>query len=88
MNQVIIYTIISLTAIGILAAVVIYFVSKKFAVQEDTRIADVLDLSVEEAAEVAGETPPPSGWGDAGDGAGAGSGGSAGWRVSTVKWPI
>ena len=41
MNPVIIYTIISLTAIGVLAAVVIYFVSKKFAVQEDSRIADV-----------------------------------------------
>ena len=41
MNQVIIYTIISLTAIGIVAAVVIYFVSKKFAVVEDSRIGAV-----------------------------------------------
>jgi electron transport complex protein RnfB len=41
MNEVIIYTIISLTAIGIVAAVVIYFVSKKFAVQEDSRIGAV-----------------------------------------------
>lgn len=41
MNQVILYTIISLTAIGIVAAVVIYFVSKKFAVQEDSRIGAV-----------------------------------------------
>jgi Na+-translocating ferredoxin:NAD+ oxidoreductase RNF subunit RnfB len=41
MNQVIVYTIISLTAIGIVAAVVIYFVSKKFAVVEDSRIGDV-----------------------------------------------
>jgi electron transport complex protein RnfB len=41
MNEVVLYTIISLTAIGILAAVVIYFVSKKFAVQEDDRIAKV-----------------------------------------------
>ncbi len=41
MNQVILYTIISLTAIGIVAAVVIYFVSKKFAVQEDSRISAV-----------------------------------------------
>lgn len=41
MNQVIVYTIISLTAIGIVAAVVIYFVSKKFAVQEDSRIGAV-----------------------------------------------
>jgi Na+-translocating ferredoxin:NAD+ oxidoreductase RNF subunit RnfB len=41
MNQVIVYTIISLTGIGIVAAVVIYFVSKKFAVQEDSRIGAV-----------------------------------------------
>lgn len=41
MNEVIIYTIVSLTAIGILAAVVIYFVSRKFAVQEDSRIGAV-----------------------------------------------
>jgi Na+-translocating ferredoxin:NAD+ oxidoreductase RNF subunit RnfB len=41
MNSVILYTIISLTAIGIVAAVVIYFVSKKFAVQEDERIGKV-----------------------------------------------
>jgi Na+-translocating ferredoxin:NAD+ oxidoreductase subunit B len=41
MNQVILYTIISLTAIGMVAAVVIYFVSKKFAVQEDSRIGAV-----------------------------------------------
>jgi electron transport complex protein RnfB len=39
--RLVLYTIISLTAIGILAAVVIYFVSKKFAVQEDDRIAKV-----------------------------------------------
>lgn len=41
MNPVIVYTVISLTAIGIVAAVVIYFVSKKFAVQEDDRIGKV-----------------------------------------------
>jgi len=41
MNPVILYTILSLTAIGIVAAVVIYFVSKKFAVQEDERIGKV-----------------------------------------------
>ncbi|MBL7876683.1 MAG: RnfABCDGE type electron transport complex subunit B [Cyclobacteriaceae bacterium] len=41
MNQVVLYTIVSLTALGILAAIVIYFVSKKFAVQEDDRIAKV-----------------------------------------------
>jgi Na+-translocating ferredoxin:NAD+ oxidoreductase subunit B len=41
MNQVIVYTIISLTAIGIVAAVVIWFVSKKFAVIEDERIGAV-----------------------------------------------
>jgi Na+-translocating ferredoxin:NAD+ oxidoreductase subunit B len=41
MNEVVLYTILSLTAIGIVAAVVIYFVSKKFAVQEDDRIGNV-----------------------------------------------
>ncbi len=41
MSTEIIYTVISLTAIGIIAAVVIYFVSKKFAVQEDPRISNV-----------------------------------------------
>jgi len=41
MNPVILYTVLSLTTIGIVAAVVIYFVSKKFAVQEDDRIGKV-----------------------------------------------
>jgi len=44
MNPVILYTILSLTAIGIVAAVVIYFVSKKFAVQEDDRIGKVEEV--------------------------------------------
>jgi len=44
MNPVILYTILSLTAIGIIAAVVIYFVSKKFAVQEDDRIGKVEEV--------------------------------------------
>jgi Na+-translocating ferredoxin:NAD+ oxidoreductase RNF subunit RnfB len=39
--SVLVYTIITLTALGLLAAVVIYFVSKKFAVQEDPRIEKV-----------------------------------------------
>ncbi|MBL7857359.1 MAG: RnfABCDGE type electron transport complex subunit B [Cyclobacteriaceae bacterium] len=38
MNPVIFYTIISLVGIGIIAAIVLYFVSKKFYVQEDSRI--------------------------------------------------
>jgi Na+-translocating ferredoxin:NAD+ oxidoreductase subunit B len=38
---VLIYTIITLTALGLIAAVVIYFVSRKFAVQEDPRIEKV-----------------------------------------------
>lgn len=41
MNQVVLYTIITLTGIGILSAIVIYYVSKKFAVMEDTRIAQI-----------------------------------------------
>jgi Na+-translocating ferredoxin:NAD+ oxidoreductase subunit B len=41
MSSEILYTILSLTGIGIIAAVVIYIVSKKFAVKEDDRIAKV-----------------------------------------------
>jgi electron transport complex protein RnfB len=41
MNQIILYTIVSLTGIGIAAAVIIYFVSKKFEVKEDERIGKV-----------------------------------------------
>jgi Na+-translocating ferredoxin:NAD+ oxidoreductase subunit B len=41
MNEIILYTVITLTALGILAAVIIYFVSKKFEVKEDERISKV-----------------------------------------------
>jgi electron transport complex protein RnfB len=41
MNEVVLYTVYTLTGIGILSAVVIYVVSKKFAVQEDDRISQV-----------------------------------------------
>jgi Na+-translocating ferredoxin:NAD+ oxidoreductase subunit B len=41
MNEIILYTVITLTAIGILAAIIIYFVSKKFEVKEDERIGKV-----------------------------------------------
>jgi len=44
MNSEILYTVLSLTAIGVVAAVVIYFVSKKFAVQEDDRIGKVEEV--------------------------------------------
>jgi Na+-translocating ferredoxin:NAD+ oxidoreductase RNF subunit RnfB len=44
MNEVILYTILSLTAIGLLAAIVIFMVSKKFAVQEDDRIGKVEEV--------------------------------------------
>lgn len=41
MNEVVLYTVYTLTGIGILSAVVIYVVSKKFAVKEDDRISQV-----------------------------------------------
>jgi len=41
MSQTIIYTIISLTGIGIASGVIIYLVSRKFAVNEDTRVSAV-----------------------------------------------
>jgi len=41
MNETILYTVISLTGLGLLAAVVLYWVSKKFHVTEDERIARV-----------------------------------------------
>lgn len=41
MNEVVLYTVLSLTGIGLLAAVVLYYVSKKFHVTEDERIARV-----------------------------------------------
>lgn len=41
MNMIILYTIIVLVGLGILAAVVLYFVSKRFTVKEDERIGKV-----------------------------------------------
>ena len=41
MNQTVLYTILSLSTIGIAAGVILYFVSQKFKVEEDPRIDDV-----------------------------------------------
>lgn len=41
MNSVIIYSIVSLSAIGLVSAVVLYFVARKFRVIEDPRIGEV-----------------------------------------------
>lgn len=41
MNMTIVYTIVSLSAIGTLSAVILYFVAQKFKVYEDPRIDDV-----------------------------------------------
>jgi Na+-translocating ferredoxin:NAD+ oxidoreductase RNF subunit RnfB len=41
MSTTILYTILVLTSVGILAAVIIHYVSKKFEVQEDERIGEV-----------------------------------------------
>jgi Na+-translocating ferredoxin:NAD+ oxidoreductase RNF subunit RnfB len=42
-NQVLIYSIISISSIGALAAVILYFVAQKFKVFEDPKIDDVAD---------------------------------------------
>lgn len=41
MNTVLIYTIVSLSALGMVAAIVLYFVAQKFKVEEDPRIDEV-----------------------------------------------
>jgi RnfABCDGE-type electron transport complex B subunit len=41
MSPIVLYTVISLSAIGIVAAVILYFVAQKFKVYEDPRIDDV-----------------------------------------------
>ena len=44
MNQFVLYAIIALAAIGVLAAIILYFVAQKFKVIEDPRIDIVTDL--------------------------------------------
>jgi len=41
MNEVIIYTVVSLSAIGIIAGIILYFVAQRFKVYEDPRISEV-----------------------------------------------
>ena len=41
MSPIVLYTVISLSAIGVVAAVILYFVAQKFKVYEDPRIDDV-----------------------------------------------
>lgn len=44
MNEVLIYTIISLSGLGLVAAIILYFVAQKFKVYEDPRIDEVEDI--------------------------------------------
>lgn len=44
MNEVLIYAVVSLGAIGIVAAIILYFVAQKFKVYEDPRIDDVEEV--------------------------------------------
>ena len=48
MTTTIIYTIISLCAIGIASAVILYFVAQKFKVEEDPRIDTVESILIAE----------------------------------------
>jgi len=41
MSEIVIYTIITVSAIGVVAAVILYLAAKKFYVFEDPRIDDV-----------------------------------------------
>ena len=41
MNVVLLYTILTLCVLGVLAAVILYFVAQKFRVEEDPRIDEV-----------------------------------------------
>ena len=50
MTTTIIYTIISLCAIGIASAVILYFVAQKFKVEEDPRIDTVESIIAEDVA--------------------------------------
>ena len=43
MSDIVIYTIITVSAIGILAAIILYIAAKKFHVVEDPRIDDIED---------------------------------------------
>ncbi len=43
MNQVLIYSIVALSSIGVLAALILYFVAQKFKVVEDPRIDEIAD---------------------------------------------
>ncbi len=44
MSIIVVYTIISLSALGVLAAIILYFVAQKFKVDEDPRIDEVEDM--------------------------------------------
>ncbi|MDD3876466.1 MAG: RnfABCDGE type electron transport complex subunit B [Bacteroidales bacterium] len=44
MNQVLIYSVVTLSSLGILAAVILYFIAQKFKVIEDPRIDLIADL--------------------------------------------
>lgn len=64
MSITIVYTMIALSAIGILAAVILYFVAQKFKVYEDPRIDEVKALCpvptvVAVALQVVGLLPKP-----------------------------
>lgn len=43
MNEILLYTVLTLVALGVVAAIILYFVSRKFHVREDPRLEKVLD---------------------------------------------
>ena len=44
MNSVLLFTIITLSTMGLVAAIILYFVAQKFKVYEDPRIDEVEDV--------------------------------------------
>ena len=56
----ILVAVISLGAIGLIAAVILYAASKKFAVYEDPRIAKVSEIAVDVVIPVALVLPVPA----------------------------
>lgn len=43
MNEILLYTVLTLVLLGVIAAVILYFVSRKFYVKEDPRLEKVMD---------------------------------------------
>lgn len=59
--EVLLYTILTLCVLGVLAAIVLYFVARKFRVEEDPRI-DVVEKMLPVATAAAAASPAVGEW--------------------------